>query len=1698
MSLSNDLISQFVKATQDPQKPEKDVVIYGTIKKEGNRDYVKLDGADLLTPVTSTTVLKQDDRVTVMIKNHTAVVTGNITSPSAQNADVQSQAGKINDFEIVIAGKVSAGELDVEKSRINSLVSENVLIKQTLTANEAILGEVKADNVSIKGKITAAESDIAHMKTQKLDAEMADLKYATIGKLDVTDQNVHNLTGDYSSFKVMATDKFKANDADILNIKTKKLDADQADLKYASIGNFEAMSGKVGVLEIDINLVKTLIGGTVSAGSIQTIVLNAENTTIENALIKSAMIASVSADKVTAGTIDTSNIHLKSSSGNMDIFDNTILIRDSIRPRVQMGKDATGDYGIYIWDKAGNLMFDATGVTSDGIQKPIIRNDMVSPNANIDGSKINISSVITEINNGVSKIQASHVLYDGKSLDIAFNEMQTAIENPNMIANGNGEQRDNTNFSSFVYDGVDHPLGTYGSFVASKAMQIDKMIPFNPDKDYTISFWHKVMGDLPSDKKWYFSLRAFDADGLEIKYMYVNWYGNTLTKLAKPINNGDTVIYFESLDNWSKTTSVSYQRGFIAWNYRDSKGYVYPPQTYSRNIYRDIYINGDSVDKVAKTITLKAPWSNGAISAGTSICQCTDGNSFPYIGVLGNAQSTWTKFDGIFGKSDHILNVLFYAKTILPFLSNVGTTKPIKIAGLYIAPYAPTNDVIKNMSTQINVQQGKIAALITDTSQTKQDLTDTRGTLTTLQSNYSSLQQTVTGLNVTVGQHTSSITKVSNDLNNLEIGGRNLIKKSSFDIFDRTYWTATVGSIITTGIADPYGGKRALHFKAAQANSYILLDRGRHVFPSVGVYSLSIWLRGNKAGKVDVTLNSSSAHPTGKYITCDVMTTWKKFTLTCNVDNLTLGYDFVIGGYSSWIDLSFELDIAFPMLVSGNKPTDWTPAPEDTASDIKTVSDKQTLFQASLDGILGEVSRVESSVNANSSAISTLKLDYDGFKTNVSKTYTTKADSAASDEISRALGLMGAGKLLYQDPTFTKGVNGVGIYDNSGKGNLIVARIAKPADCPTLSGYCMKLTSKALASPGLGGFVQSISSRANAKFIIKYLVKLPVGYGLRTASNSMGTGYTDKFVGSSDGTGMWQEYIRVVTCGSTGVFSSGGHVYVMGATPTALKPLEWHLGAIYSYDVTDANDVYSKFDNYSTTTQMNSAITQKANEINLSVTTRFNSYSTTSEINNSLSLLHDEMVLSARKKVGKDEIISSINLTPETIKIKAQNIAFEGLVTANNNFKILADGSMEAANATLSGTIKATSGYIGDFSIVSGEITSQYTPTGGRIQNYVALRAGQIIVSTAGLNSVEIGNGIKVQYPISPGLLEDDILTTITGKQITSPKVVAKHGFETSNFNAYTAGKTVYGTSSIELFGAPPFIDFHANNSDSDFTSRLIDWGDGWLKVHGMGFNAELGAKLGTIYTPGGTEWLGLYTAGFGQRKAWIGHNGGNNLEIVNETTGGVALYTMGAYIWFERNTSYTSFRPASNISGGMTLGMSWALWGTVYSSSGSISTSDRNKKHDIRPLNNELRKQLFKELNPVSYILNDSTSGRTHYGFISQDVESSMTRLGMNGKDFAGFCKDQAVEIIKNEDGSEVVKKKFDSAGNPIYDYSLRYEEFISLNTMMIQENTKELDSLKEKIANLEQENQRYLARLDSLQNLVDAFINDHIDYKK
>ena len=430
MGLSNDLITQFVKVTNDKKEEKKETVVYGTVKTVDGVDYVQLDGSELLTPVSSTTNIADGERVTVMIKNHTATVTGNITSPSPSGSDLNNVLDQISEFEIVVAGKVSTEQLEAESARIDNLISEDVLIKNRLVSAEASIGTLTADNATIKGKLTAAEADIDDLTTTKLDAEIAKVTYATITNLDATNAEIHTLKSDFGTFEELSTNTFSAHAADIENLKTTKLDAESADLKYANIDFTNITEASVENLFAKSGMIKDLVmssgsvtgelvgvrikGDLIEAGTLKAdklvvlgtdglyYKLNVSGSTVET---EQTQYNSINGSIITAQSITANKIHVddlkafNATIGGFKITDNSIYsgVKSSINNTTR---------GIYL-DTDGQIMFGDTSNfvkfykdTSDSEER--YKLDISVSNLSIGSSGKSVELVINSLENQVN------------------------------------------------------------------------------------------------------------------------------------------------------------------------------------------------------------------------------------------------------------------------------------------------------------------------------------------------------------------------------------------------------------------------------------------------------------------------------------------------------------------------------------------------------------------------------------------------------------------------------------------------------------------------------------------------------------------------------------------------------------------------------------------------------------------------------------------------------------------------------------------------------------------------------------------------------------------------------------------------------------------------------------------------------------------------------------------------------------------------------------------------------------------------------------------------------------------------------------------------------------------------------------------------------------------------------------------------
>ena len=144
----------------------------------------------------------------------------------------------------------------------------------------------------------------------------------------------------------------------------------------------------------------------------------------------------------------------------------------------------------------------------------------------------------------------------------------------------------------------------------------------------------------------------------------------------------------------------------------------------------------------------------------------------------------------------------------------------------------------------------------------------------------------------------------------------------------------------------------------------------------------------------------------------------------------------------------------------------------------------------------------------------------------------------------------------------------------------------------------------------------------------------------------------------------------------------------------------------------------------------------------------------------------------------------------------------------------------------------------------------------------------------------------------------------------------------------------------------------------------------------------------------------------------------------------------------------------------------------TLYSDSGTVSTSDRNLKHDITNLSDEIVEKIVDGLIPKSFKFNDGDSGRTHYGIIAQELEDLLISIGIDPNDFAPLVKVWEDKIVKTErniigkDGKlqtiteETIEKDTDKEPT----YHVRYEEFIMILVQYCQNLKKKNTDLEDK----------------------------------
>lgn len=245
---------------------------------------------------------------------------------------------------------------------------------------------------------------IDHAMINKLDVDTAKITYATIDNLNALKAEIEQLDVTELTARVAKIEKAYITDAEVKTLLA----------GYATIGNLNATNAQI----------TSLSGKFAAFEKTTTEELVAAKGWLLEGSIGDAQISRVSANKLTAGTIDTAIITVAGSDGHLRISDNTIQIKDLQRVRVQIGKDASGEYSLSVWDRAGKLIWDALGATESTIQRKIIRDKMVADDAAIDALKLDLKNFNTALTDQGVTISGTVVQVGNKTLNVELTEQR--------------------------------------------------------------------------------------------------------------------------------------------------------------------------------------------------------------------------------------------------------------------------------------------------------------------------------------------------------------------------------------------------------------------------------------------------------------------------------------------------------------------------------------------------------------------------------------------------------------------------------------------------------------------------------------------------------------------------------------------------------------------------------------------------------------------------------------------------------------------------------------------------------------------------------------------------------------------------------------------------------------------------------------------------------------------------------------------------------------------------------------------------------------------------------------------------------------------------------------------------------------------------------------------------------------------------
>ena len=758
-------------------------------------------------------------------------------------------------------------------------------------------------NDILDGAITEGKIDNEYLKTIKTDviiAAKADVEELIADKADIKDLNAINAT----------IDNLKAKDANIENLVANKAD----------IADLDAVNANIDILQSDMAQIDTLLAGNITADNIQAGSITANEIAsgtitagsgiIADGAIGNAQISSVDAGKINAGTIDTSKVTVVGPNSNLKISGNRLQVFTGIGSdqfeRVSLG-DVNGDGSIYGFRVRGadgqTVLIDENGVKEEGITDGSITNEKISDNANIDGSKLDINSVVRNINkDGTEVIKGTKINVSGTNLETKLSTItQKQTEDTERITQAYSKITANKNKINLKVDNQTYQTDknnintTLNRNSSEISLLKDKIALKVEQTDITNAINNIQVG----------GRNLFINSGMFKSGVLSNW-----------INNGGSGLTVETKEGFSclKATG-SYRRPAITL--KTNTDYMY---------WVEIMFDRDVT--VGRSTPLHY-WLKSMPSGARKEA---------YIEIIEGSgiakANTWHKI------------VLHIKPTSLNSGDNYLELTPF----IYKSPM-PETWWIKF----IKLEEGNKS---TDWSSAPEDISaeilavDSK--TTTINNRVSEITADLNSITQRVSNTETTTTNLTNKFNNLQIGGANLFKQTKE--YSGSVWNNNSGTAFDGG---EYKGLKVLRFKQQWAR------RGQSISCEPNTtYTLSAYVKGGseETSPTKIGFYGNNLNGQGHNFSHNQLAPrdWERiaytFTTSDTATSMIVRFEPFTDNYQSNRP---DMYICGLKLEKGNKPTDWTPAPEDIDTKVTEVKNQVSEITTNINGISSKVETLQ-------------------------------------------------------------------------------------------------------------------------------------------------------------------------------------------------------------------------------------------------------------------------------------------------------------------------------------------------------------------------------------------------------------------------------------------------------------------------------------------------------------------------------------------------------------------------------------------------------------------------------------------------------------------------------------------------------------------------------------------------------------------